>query len=77
MLGTPCPLRRAPFLRASAELQNQECLGCGTPFGGDSSSSLARRLGLRVFSLLKPQWKLGEVGLCIMSATCSQNRFLL
>lgn len=67
MLGKPCPLRRAAFLRASAELQNQECLGFGTPFGKDSSSSLARRLELRFFFFLKPQWvKWG-------SASCLQH----
>lgn len=42
-------------MRASAELQNQECLACGGWFWGDSSSSLARRLELSFVFLLKPQ----------------------
>ena len=66
----PCPLRRAVFLRASAELQNQECLGCGGQFLGDSSSSLARRLELSFVFLLKPQrWKWVKWG----SASCLQH----
>lgn len=65
-------------MRAHAELQNQGCPRVWWVVWGRQLIQPEKETGAEVCFLAKASaMEMGEVGLCIMAAICSQKRFLL